>query len=119
MIQYRPFCLTIWTPFIVAIFIPLSNGMNVRSARRFGYAPRLLIGHFHLRFPPILLRLALHRWRCRVFELQPVLGAAADVWRAAPLRHDALAADFTGVAKDGVAAMREVLDEPYPWPAPA
>src|SRR5262245_14928574 len=34
MIQYRPFCLTIWTPFIVALSIPLSKGTNVRSARR-------------------------------------------------------------------------------------
>jgi hypothetical protein len=34
MIQYRPFCLTIWTPFIVALAIPSPNGVNVRSARR-------------------------------------------------------------------------------------
>jgi hypothetical protein len=35
---------------------------------------------------PVLLRLALHRRRCRVFEFEPVPGAAADIRRAQALR---------------------------------
>jgi integrase len=38
---------------------------------------------------PIFCRLALHRRCCRVLELEPVTPAAADVWRAESLRHEA------------------------------
>ena len=60
--------------------------------------------------PIILLRLALHRWRCRVLELEPVPRAAANVRRAQTLRHDPLAAELAGVAVDEVTAVIEVLD---------
>src|SRR5262245_22701947 len=46
-------------------------------------------------------------------------GAAADVRRAEPLRHDALTAELAGVAVDDVTAVREGLDQPQPWPAGA
>jgi hypothetical protein len=36
-------------------------------------------------------------------------GAAADIRRAEPLRHNALAAELAGVAVDDVAAVLEVL----------
>jgi hypothetical protein len=41
---------------------------------------------------PILLGLALHRWRGRVLALEPVGGAARPIARAQPLRHDAFEA---------------------------
>jgi len=43
-------------------------------------------------------------------------GAAADIRRAEPLRHNALAAELAGVAVDDVAAVLEVLDQPQPDP---
>ena len=46
-------------------------------------------------------------------------GAAADIRRAEPLRHNALAAELAGVAVDDVAAVLEVLDQPQPDPAAA
>jgi hypothetical protein len=36
---------------------------------------------------PILLRLALHRWRVRIFDFQPKRRAARAIDRAEPLRH--------------------------------
>jgi hypothetical protein len=36
---------------------------------------------------PILLRLALHRWRIRIFDFQPKRRAARAIDRAEPLRH--------------------------------
>ena len=53
---------------------------------------------------PFLFRLALHRRGRRVLELEPMSGAAADIRRAEPLRHNALAAELAGVAVDDVAA---------------
>src|SRR5262249_22340115 len=61
--------------------------------------------------PPIFLRLALHCWRGRVLELEPVGRWARTVARAEPLRHDALEAELAGVAKDHVARLGDVLVE--------
>src|SRR5262249_59123322 len=118
MIQYGPFCLTIGTPFIAALSIPLPNGTNVRSARRSDIRHCFSLVIFTSAFP-FLLRLALHRRRCRVLELEPVPRAAADIRRAQALRHDASAAEPAGVAVDDIAAVLEVLDGPEPWPAGA
>jgi hypothetical protein len=41
---------------------------------------------------PVLLELAVDRWRIRIFELEPVARPAADVTRPQPLRDDALQA---------------------------
>jgi hypothetical protein len=46
-------------------------------------------------------------------------GAAADIRRAEPLRHNALAAELAGVAVDDVAAVLKVLDQPQPDPTAA
>jgi hypothetical protein len=46
-------------------------------------------------------------------------GAAADIRRAEPLQHHALAAELAGVAVDDVAAVLEVLDQPQPDPTAA
>jgi hypothetical protein len=39
--------------------------------------------------PPILLRLALHRWCIRIFDLHPMRRAPRTIGRAESLRHDA------------------------------
>ena len=67
---------------------------------------------------PILLRLALHRWRCRLLELEPV--RVRPLTYGEPRRFDTpLAAELAGVAVDDVTAVIEVLDEPQPRPAGA
>jgi hypothetical protein len=53
---------------------------------------------------PLLLGLPLHCRRGRVLELEQVPRAAADIRRAQALRHDALAAEVAGMAKDDIAA---------------
>jgi hypothetical protein len=55
---------------------------------------------------PFLFRLALHRRRRWVLELQPVLALAAAIDRAQPLRHDAFEAHLAGVPEDDIAVMR-------------
>jgi hypothetical protein len=50
-------------------------------------------------FAPALFRLALHRRRVRVLELEPVAGAAGAVARAQPLGDDALEPELAGVAE--------------------
>ena len=50
---------------------------------------------------PILLRLALHRWRRRVLDLEPMVDLALAVVRPDALRHDALAAERTRMLEDG------------------
>jgi hypothetical protein len=60
---------------------------------------------------PILLRLALHRWRIRIFDFQPKRRAARAIDRAEPLRHDALTTEFAGVLKDDLAVLLEMLVE--------
>src|SRR5262249_51207815 len=37
--------------------------------------------------PPILLRLALYRWRIRIFDLEPMRRAARAIRRPEPFRH--------------------------------
>src|SRR5262249_3932209 len=68
--------------------------------------------------PPILVRLALHRRRIRVLELEPVLRPAGAVARAEPLRHDALEAHLAGVPEYALAIVGEVLVQTQPRKAP-
>ena len=49
---------------------------------------------------PNLPRLALHRWRRRVLDLEPVIDAARTIVRAEPLRDDAFAAERAGMPED-------------------
>jgi hypothetical protein len=55
---------------------------------------------------PVLLRLALHRRRRRVLELEPVPHAAADIRRAEPLRHDPPSRRYGGPSPQMPALMR-------------
>src|SRR5262249_1744085 len=68
--------------------------------------------------PPPLLRLALHRWRFRVLELQPILRSAGSVARPEPLRHDALEAYLAGVPEYALAIVGEVLVQTPPGRLP-
>ena len=61
--------------------------------------------------PPILLRLALHCRRFRIFYFQPKRRAPAAIDRAEPLRHDALATELAGEAKDNLAVALVMLVE--------
>src|SRR5262249_9740789 len=63
-------------------------------------------------FSPLFLGLALHCWRFRVLELQPVLRPAGAVARAKPLRDDTLKAHLAGVGEDGWAVAFHVFIEP-------
>jgi hypothetical protein len=60
---------------------------------------------------PILFGLATHRWRGRVLDLHPTVGAAGSVGRTEPLRHDTLAAESAGVLVDDRSVARVVLVE--------
>src|SRR5438045_1612889 len=60
---------------------------------------------------PILFRLALHRRRCRVLELEPILRSAGTVARAEPLRDDAFEAHLACVPEHRRAIL--VLDVPF------
>ena len=68
--------------------------------------------------PPILVRLAFHRRRIRVLELEPVLRPAGAVARAEPLRHDALKAHLAGVPEYALAIVGEMLVQTQPRKAP-
>src|SRR5262249_47892254 len=63
---------------------------------------------------PALLRLALHRRRGWVLELQPVLRPAAAIDRAEPLADDALEPELARVAKNDVAGLGDVFVELQP-----
>src|SRR5215471_8880718 len=67
---------------------------------------------------PIFLCLALHRWRFRVLELQPILRSAGAVARAEPLRDDAFEAHLTGVPEYALAIVGEVLVQAQARKAP-
>ena len=60
---------------------------------------------------PLFLRLAPHRGRCRILDLESLPGAAGAVSRAEPLRHDALAAELAGLAIDDRAGADVMLVE--------
>src|SRR5215467_8040154 len=51
--------------------------------------------------PPILLRLALHRWRIRIFYFQPKRRAAPAIGRAEAFAYNALATETASLAKYG------------------
>jgi hypothetical protein len=65
---------------------------------------------FHILFPT-MSRLALHRWRIRIFDLEPKRRAARAIDRAKPLRHDPLAAKPASLAKYDRAVLHEMLVE--------
>ena len=48
---------------------------------------------------PILLRLALYRWRIRIFYFQPKRRAAPAIGRAEAFAHNALATETASLAK--------------------
>src|SRR4051812_45100553 len=54
-------------------------------------------------FCSILFRLALHRRRLRILELQPVRRAARPTTRAEALRHNPLGTQLAGVLEDDIA----------------
>jgi hypothetical protein len=58
---------------------------------------------------PILLGLALHCRRIRIFDFQPKRRAARAIDRAEPLRHDPLAAEPASLAKYNRAVLLEML----------
>src|SRR5262249_51353667 len=60
---------------------------------------------------PILLSLALHRGRFRVFDLHPVRRPAPTIGRAQTFTHNALATELAGFAEDGFAVPLETLVE--------
>jgi hypothetical protein len=60
---------------------------------------------------PVLFRLAPDRRRCRVLDLQPVIGPTGAVGRAEALRHDALAAERAGVLEEHRAVAEVMLVE--------
>src|SRR5262249_24059045 len=47
--------------------------------------------------PPILLRLALYRWRFRIFDLDPIRRPAPTINRAEAFAHNTLATELAGV----------------------
>jgi hypothetical protein len=61
--------------------------------------------------PPILLGLALHGRRIRIFDFQPKRRATRAIDRAKPLRHDPLAAKPASLAKYDRAVLHEMLVE--------
>src|SRR5262249_19148055 len=67
---------------------------------------------------PILLGLSLHRRRCGILELEPILRSAGSIAGAEPLRHDAFEAHLAGVAEYALAIMSEVLVQTQPRKAP-
>src|SRR5215813_10894219 len=67
---------------------------------------------------PLFLRLAFHRKRIRVLELQPILRPAGAVARAEPLRHDAFEAHLASVPKYALAIVGEVPVQTQPRKAP-
>src|SRR5258705_12265039 len=67
---------------------------------------------------PILARLALHCWRVRVLELEPIRRAPGAVGRAEPLRYDAFEAHLAGVPEYALAIVGEVLVQTQPRKAP-
>src|SRR6516225_7136741 len=81
-----------------------------------------MAGHLGLRIArsvPLLLSLPRHRWRCRVLDLQPAIGATGSVRRAKPLRHDALASERAGVLVDDRAIAAVMLIEGNAFTLPA
>ena len=60
---------------------------------------------------PIFFRLTLHCRRRRVLDLEPVVDASRPIVRTEPLRHDAFAAERTGVLEDDPAVDLEMLVE--------
>src|SRR5215469_14322975 len=66
--------------------------------------------HGHRPPCPILLRLALHRRRFRVLELEPVLRATRPVARTDTLRDDAFEPHRAGVPEYALAIVGEVLE---------
>src|SRR5262249_50212399 len=60
---------------------------------------------------PIFFGLALHRWRCRILDLKPVIDPSRAVRRAAPLRDNAFATKRASVLVDAGAVADEVLIE--------
>src|SRR6516164_7002068 len=67
---------------------------------------------------PVLFRLAFHRWRFRVLELEPILRPAGAVARAEPLRHDAFEAHLARVPEYALAIVGEVPLQTQPRKAP-
>jgi hypothetical protein len=63
---------------------------------------------------PILFGLALDGGRCRVLDLDPVIGAAGHVARADPLADDAFAAELAGVFEDFHSVTVQVLAQVQP-----
>ena len=60
----------------------------------------------------MLFALAPHGWRVRVFDLQPMLGPAGDIARAAPLRYDSFAAKLACVLEDiRAGSVKDAIDD--------
>jgi hypothetical protein len=63
-------------------------------------------------FVPIFLGFALHRWRVRVLELQPIFRSTGAVGRAKALRYDAFESEPAGVGENGRAVALDMFVEP-------
>ena len=60
---------------------------------------------------PIFFGLALHRWRIRIFNFDPMQRTPGAIGRTNPLANDALATKSTGFAVDNHAVLVKTLVE--------
>jgi hypothetical protein len=60
---------------------------------------------------PVLFRLALHGWRSRILDLDPIVRSAEPIGRAEPLRHDAFTSELTSMMEQDQAFDVEMFVE--------